>query len=225
MTQIILKDVCKVYKGKGYEVPALQNINLQIEEGEMLGIMGPSGSGKSTLLNILGCIDTVTSGGYVLNNKEISKYTKKEKASLRNKEFGFILQDFALLENYSVQYNIELPMIYSKMSKKYRIKRSHELMDTLGIYDKAKMYPNMLSGGQRQRVAIARALSNNANIILSDEPTGALDSKTSREIIKLFHEVNKMGKTIIIVSHDKMIMDNCRRVINIVDGELKYKAS
>lgn len=221
MTQIILNEVCKVYKGKGYEVPALQNINLYIENGEMLGIMGPSGSGKSTLLNILGCIDAVTSGEYILNGKEITKYTKKEKASLRNKQFGFILQDFALLENYSVQYNIELPMMYSGISKKDRTKKSRELMNTLGILDKSKMYPNILSGGQRQRVAIARALSNDANIILSDEPTGALDSKTSQEIMKLFHQINEMGKTIIIVTHDKMIADNCTRVINIIDGELK----
>ncbi|HHX56142.1 MAG TPA: ABC transporter ATP-binding protein [Clostridiales bacterium] len=221
MTQIILNEVCKVYKGKGYEVPALQNINLHIENGEMLGIMGPSGSGKSTLLNILGCIDAVTSGEYILNGKEITKYTKKEKASLRNKQFGFILQDFALLENYSVQYNIELPMMYSGISKKDRTKKSRELMNTLGILDKSKMYPNILSGGQRQRVAIARALSNDANIILSDEPTGALDSKTSQEIMKLFHQINEMGKTIIIVTHDKMIADNCTRVINIIDGELK----
>lgn len=183
--------------------------------------MGPSGSGKSTLLNILGCIDAVTSGEYILNGKEITKYTKKEKASLRNKQFGFILQDFALLENYSVQYNIELPMMYSGISKKDRTKKSRELMNTLGILDKSKMYPNILSGGQRQRVAIARALSNDANIILSDKPTGALDSKTSQEIMKLFHQINEMGKTIIIVTHDKMIADNCTRVINIIDGELK----
>lgn len=220
MTQIRLSEVSKTYKGRGYEVPALKKIDLKIEEGEMLGIMGPSGSGKSTLLNILGCVDTVSSGKYILNGKEITSYSKKEKAALRNREFGFILQDFALLDRYSVQYNIELPLIYSKMNKKERVHRSHELMESLGILDKAKMYPNMLSGGQRQRVAIARALSNNANIILSDEPTGALDSKTSQEIMTLFHQVNKMGKTIIIVTHDMAIAEHCTRVIKIVDGQL-----
>lgn len=220
MSQIILKDVNKIYKGKGYEVLALKNINLTINKGEILGIMGPSGSGKSTLLNILGCIDTVTSGIYKLNGKEITSYTKKEQSSLRNKEFGFILQDFALLERYSVQYNIELPMVYSNIPKNKRAKRSHELMKDLEILDKHKVYPNMLSGGQRQRVAIGRALSNDANIILADEPTGSLDTVTSQEIMKLFHQINKMGKTIVIVTHDHSIAEHCTRVINIVDGKL-----
>lgn len=221
MTQIVLNQICKIYEGKGYKVPALHNIDLEIQEGEMLGIMGPSGSGKSTLLNILGCIDTASSGKYILNSKEITSYSRKEKAMLRNKEFGFILQDFALLERYSVQFNIELPMVYSNIKKKDRTHKSQSLMNDLGILNKAKMYPNMLSGGQRQRVAIARALSNDANIILSDEPTGALDTKTSQEIMTLFHEVNKMGKTIVLVTHDQAIAEHCTRLIRIVDGELQ----
>lgn len=220
MIQIALEKISKTYKGKGYEVPALCQIDLQIEQGEMLGIMGPSGSGKSTMLNILGCIDNATSGKYILDQKEITHYTNSEKAFLRNKKFGFILQDFALLERHSVQYNIELPMIYSKIPQKERVARSHELLNKLGILDKAKLYPNMLSGGQRQRVAIARALSNNADIILSDEPTGALDSKNGEEIMKIFHQINQMGKTIIIVTHDPTIAQNCSRIIRIVDGRL-----
>lgn len=220
MSQIELKNISKVYKEKGFETKALENIQLKVEKGEMLGIMGPSGSGKSTLLNILGCIDTPTNGQYLLNNKDIASYSLKEKAKIRNSQFGFILQDFALMERHRVDQNIELPMIYAKKSKKQRSETVRELLDLLGIADKGKVYPTMLSGGQRQRVAIARALAMDAEIILSDEPTGALDSKNSMALMDIFHRINETGKTIIIVTHDQAIAQHCSQILTMNDGVL-----
>jgi len=220
MNLIELENVTKTYKGKGFETNALENIQLKIEKGEMLGIMGPSGSGKSTLLNILGCIDSPTSGQYLLNDKEISTYTAKEKAKIRNSQFGFILQDFALMERHRVDQNIELPMIYGRKPKSQRSKKVRELLHLLGIADKEKVYPTMLSGGQRQRVAIARALAMDAEIILSDEPTGALDSKNSQDLMQIFHKINATGKTIIIVTHDQAIAQHCSRILTMTDGVL-----
>ncbi|BCK00415.1 ABC transporter ATP-binding protein [Anaerocolumna chitinilytica] len=220
MSQIELKNISKVYKEKGFETKALENIQLKVEKGEMLGIMGPSGSGKSTLLNILGCIDTPTNGQYLLNDKDIASYSLKEKAKIRNSQFGFILQDFALMERHRVDQNIELPMIYAKKSKKQRSETVRELLDLLGIADKGKVYPTMLSGGQRQRVAIARALAMDAEIILSDEPTGALDSKNSMALMDIFHRINETGKTIIIVTHDQAIAQHCSQILTMNDGVL-----
>lgn len=220
MNLIELENVTKTYKGKGFETNALENIQLKIEKGEMLGIMGPSGSGKSTLLNILGCIDSPTSGQYLLNDKEISTYTAKEKAKIRNSQFGFILQDFALMERHRVDQNIELPMIYGRKPKSQRSAKVRELLRLLGIADKEKVYPTMLSGGQRQRVAIARALAMDAEIILSDEPTGALDSKNSQDLMQIFHKINATGKTIIIVTHDQAIAQHCSRILTMTDGVL-----
>lgn len=220
MSQIELKNISKIYKEKGFETKALENIQLKVEKGEMLGIMGPSGSGKSTLLNILGCIDTPTNGQYLLNDKDIASYSLKEKAKIRNSKFGFILQDFALMERHRVEQNIELPMIYAKKSKKQRSETVRELLDLLGIADKGKVYPTMLSGGQRQRVAIARALAMDAEIILSDEPTGALDSKNSMALMDIFHRINETGKTIIIVTHDQAIAQHCSQILTMNDGVL-----
>ena len=220
MEQIILENICKTYYGKGFQVDALKNINLKIFKGEMIAIMGPSGSGKSTLLNILGCIDNAINGDYLLNGKNITSFTNKEMAQLRVKTFGFVLQEFALLERYTVEQNLKLPLIYSNTNKKEYSGIIDNLLKKLNIEDKKKRFPNMLSGGQRQRVAIGRALINNADIILCDEPTGALDSKTSSEIMELFTEINKSGKTIIIVTHDKTIASYCNSCIYISDGQL-----
>ena len=171
-------------------------------------------------MNILGCIDSQTSGQYLLNNKDITTYTLKEKAKIRNSEFGFILQDFALMEQHRVDQNIELPMIYAKKSKRQRSEKVRELLHLLGIEDKGGVYPTMLSGGQRQRVAIARALSMDAEIILSDEPTGALDSKNSTALMEIFHKINATGKTIIIVTHDQTIAQHCGKILTMTDGVL-----
>ena len=212
-----LKNVGKTYANG---TVALRDINLKMEKGEFAFIVGPCGSGKSTLLNILGCIDSQTSGQYLLNNKDITTYTLKEKAKIRNSEFGFILQDFALMEQHRVDQNIELPMIYAKKSKRQRSEKVRELLHLLGIEDKGGVYPTMLSGGQRQRVAIARALSMDAEIILSDEPTGALDSKNSTALMEIFHKINATGKTIIIVTHDQTIAQHCGKILTMTDGVL-----
>lgn len=217
---IHLDNVSKVYKEKDFEVPALRNITLDIEEGEMVAIMGASGSGKSTLLNILGCLDKPTSGGYYLENQEISTYTEKQMAKLRNEVFGFVLQDFVLVERYTVAKNVELPLYYSKKFKKQRQERVDEILKQVGIVEKKNQLALKLSGGQRQRVAIARALVNDAKIVLCDEPTGALDQKNTQNIMDILIDLNKRGKTVIIVTHDAEVAKQCSRVIYIEDGVL-----
>jgi putative ABC transport system ATP-binding protein len=215
---IELNNISKSYKGKGYEVHALKSVNLKVEQGEILGIMGTSGCGKTTLLNILGCLDTSSTGTYLLKGRDITSYSSKEKATLRNKCFGFVLQDFALLNYYTVESNIELPMIYGKVKKSVRRQRVHELLELLDIGEKAKHYPDVLSGGQKQRVAIARALSLDAEIILMDEPTGSLDFKNTESLMSMISEINSINKTIIIVTHDNDVAKYCNRVLHIHDG-------
>lgn len=217
---IRLENICKVYSGTGYKVDALNNINLEINEGEMLAIMGASGSGKSTLLNIIGCIDHPTSGRYIFRKNNMTELKEKEIAKYRNKVFGFVLQDFALIERYSVSKNIRIPMIYSEVGIKEQKKRTIEMLKLLGIEDKKNQLPIRLSGGQRQRVAIARALINDAEIILCDEPTGALDSVTGMEIISILKKLNEQGKTIIIVTHDEKVAQKCNRVLVLSDGKI-----
>ncbi len=217
---IRLENICKVYSGTGYKVDALNNINLDINEGEMLAIMGASGSGKSTLLNIIGCIDHPTSGRYIFREKNMTELKEKEIAKYRNKVFGFVLQDFALIERYSVSKNIRIPMIYSGVGIKEQKKRTIEMLKLLGIEDKKNQLPIRLSGGQRQRVAIARALINDAEIILCDEPTGALDSVTGMEIVSILKQLNEQGKTIIIVTHDEKVAQKCNRVLVLSDGKI-----
>ena len=217
---IHLDNVSKVYKEKDFEVPALRNITLDIEKGEMVAIMGASGSGKSTLLNILGCLDKPTSGGYYLENQEISTYTEKQMAKLRNEVFGFVLQDFVLVERYTVAKNVELPLYYSKKFKKQRQERVDEILKQVGIVEKKNQLALKLSGGQRQRVAIARGLVNDAKIVLCDEPTGALDQKNTQNIMDILIDLNKRGKTVIIVTHDAEVAKQCSRVIYIEDGVL-----
>lgn len=217
---IRLENICKVYSGTGYKVDALNNINLDINEGEMLAIMGASGSGKSTLLNIIGCIDHPTSGRYIFREKNMTELKEKEIAKYRNKVFGFVLQDFALIERYSVSKNIRIPMIYSGVGIKEQKKRTIEMLKLLGIEDKKNQLPIRLSGGQRQRVAIARALINDAEIILCDEPTGALDSVTGMEIVSILKKLNEQGKTIIIVTHDEKVAQKCNKVLVLSDGKI-----
>lgn len=217
---IRLENICKVYSGTGYKVDALNNINLDINKGEMLAIMGASGSGKSTLLNIIGCIDHPTSGRYIFREKNMTELKEKEIAKYRNKVFGFVLQDFALIERYSVSKNIRIPMIYSGVGIKEQKKRTIEMLKLLGIEDKKNQLPIRLSGGQRQRVAISRALINDAEIILCDEPTGALDSVTGMEIVSILKKLNEQGKTIIIVTHDEKVAQKCNRVLVLSDGKI-----
>lgn len=219
---IQLKNIKKVYGVGNSAVEALRNLNVEINKGEMLAIMGPSGSGKSTLLNIIGLLDEATDGDYVLDGEKVSKISSSKKALLRNSTFGFVVQDFALVEKYTVEQNIEIPFAYSKekISKKVRTKKSEEVLTMLGIEDKRHELACNLSGGQRQRVAIARAIINNPEIILADEPTGALDSVTANDIISILKDLNRSGKTVIIITHDKEIAESCKRVVNIKDGQI-----
>ncbi|MBQ2802024.1 MAG: ABC transporter ATP-binding protein [Lachnospiraceae bacterium] len=220
MVILELVNVSKIYGSDERKVQALTNVSLKIERGEMIAIMGTSGSGKSTLLNILGTIDGVSSGEYFLEEKRIKNYSEKEKAELRNKKIGFVMQDFGLISHYNVEKNVQLPLEYIAIKQSEKKKRSDDVLKRVGLENKKKSYPCQLSGGQRQRVAISRALINNADILLCDEPTGALDSKTTKEIMELFVELNQLGKTIIIVTHDKMVAEYCSKVVRIEDGHI-----
>ncbi|NKF08828.1 ABC transporter ATP-binding protein (plasmid) [Clostridium gasigenes] len=213
-----LNNISKDYGKKGLQVCALKNISISVNKGDFIAIMGTSGSGKSTLLNILGCLDTQTKGEYFINGEETNK---NDLAPLRNKMFGFVFQHFALIEDYTVEENIVVPLEYSKLSRKQKKQKVIKYLEILGLETKAKCFPKELSGGQSQRVAIARAIINDPEIILADEPTGALDSKTSENIINIFKKLNKAGKTIILVTHDKKIADQCNKIIFIEDGELR----
>lgn len=217
---IELKNIIKTYGVLEAKVCALNNVNIKIEKGEFVAIVGPSGSGKSTLLNILGGIDSSSSGEYYLNSQKISDLSGKNMASLRNEEFGFVLQYFGLINDYTIYENVALPLKYSK--KKIRKKKElvREMLKKLSIENKENAYPTELSGGQCQRVAIARALINNPNIILADEPTGALDKETGIQIMEILKNLNEEGKTVIIVSHDENIYSKCNRIIKIEDGNI-----
>jgi putative ABC transport system ATP-binding protein len=199
-------------------VYVLKGINLEINKGEYVALMGPSGSGKSTLMNLLGCLDTPTSGHYVLNGKDVSKMKDDELAGIRNKEIGFVFQTFNLLPRTTALDNVALPMIYAGHSKSERNTRAVEVLTQVNLADRMDHQPNQLSGGQRQRVAIARALVNKPSIILADEPTGNLDSKTSVEIMKLFGDIHAQGNTVILVTHEEDIAAYAHRVIRLRDG-------
>lgn len=219
MDKIIeINNICKIY-GEDEPVYALDHVSLQIERGESVAIMGTSGSGKSTLLNILGILDVATEGDYHLFGKNIAEYSMKEKAKLRNEKFGFVVQDFALISHYSALKNVMLPLEYTELSKKEKIERAMKLMERLGIVHRAKAVPAKLSGGQKQRVAIARALVNHADILLCDEPTGALDSKTTEDIMALLMELNREGKTLVIVTHDEKVAKYCKKQYVMNDGK------
>ena len=202
-------------------VYVLKEIDLQINKGEYVALMGPSGSGKSTLMNILGCLDTPTSGTYILNNKDVSQMHDDELAEIRNKEIGFVFQTFNLMPRTTALNNVALPMIYAGYSKSDRNKRAKEVLEQVNLADRMDHQPNQLSGGQRQRVAIARALVNKPSIILADEPTGNLDSKTSTEIMKLFGDIHKLGNTEILVTHEEEIAACANRVIRLRDGMIE----
>ena len=199
-------------------VYVLKGIDLEINKGEYVALMGPSGSGKSTLMNLLGCLDTPTSGSYILNGKDVSKMHDDELAEIRNKEIGFVFQTFNLLPRTTALDNVALPMVYAGYSKSERIIRAEEVLNQVGLADRMDHQPNQLSGGQRQRVAVARALVNKPSIILADEPTGNLDSKTSEEIMKLFGDIHKLGNTVIVVTHEEEVAAYAHRVIRLRDG-------
>lgn len=199
-------------------INVLKGIDLQINKGEYVALMGPSGSGKSTLMNLLGCLDTPTSGTYILNNKDVSQMHDDDLADIRNKEIGFVFQTFNLLPRTTALDNVALPMIYAGYSKTERNERATEVLKQVNLSDRMDHQPNQLSGGQRQRVAIARALVNKPSIILADEPTGNLDSKTSVEIMNLFNEIHKNGNTVILVTHEEDIAQYAHRIIRLRDG-------
>ncbi|MFW5758683.1 MAG: ABC transporter ATP-binding protein [Bacteroidota bacterium] len=217
---ISLEKLSKNYKVGTEVVRALRSISLSIFKNEYLALMGPSGSGKSTLMNILGCLDSPSSGRYFLNNKDVSKLIDNQLAEIRNKEIGFVFQTFNLLPRSTALDNVALPLIYSGISKTQRQQRAMEVLDQVGLSDRVHHKPNELSGGQRQRVAVARALVNKPSIILADEPTGNLDSKTSIEIMGLFQEIHEAGNTIILVTHEENIALHAHRVVKLLDGEI-----
>ena len=198
----------------------LKGIDLQVSQGEFLAVLGPSGSGKSTLMNIIGCLDVPTSGQYWLDGRLIAEESETSLARIRNREIGFIFQQFQLLQRQTAYENVELPLIYANMPEKKRRERVLELLDRVQLSDRVYHYPNQLSGGQQQRVAIARAIAVNPTILLADEPTGALDQKTGQQIMELFHELNEEGRTIIMITHDSHIAAHARRIVRILDGNL-----
>ena len=206
-------------------VYVLKGIDLEINKGEYVALMGPSGSGKSTLMNLLGCLDTPTSGSYILNGKDVSKMHDDELAEIRNKEIGFVFQTFNLLPRTTALDNVALPMVYAGFSKSERKVRAEEVLKQVGLADRMDHQPNQLSGGQRQRVAVARALVNNPSIILADEPTGNLDSKTSEEIMKLFGDIHKLGNTVIVVTHEEEVAAYAHRIIRLRDGMVESDIS
>ena len=217
---ITVDNINKTYKNGSLELQVLKNISFKVDKGEFLAIMGSSGSGKSTMMNILGCLDNQYEGRYILDGIDISKSTENELSEIRNKKIGFIFQSFNLLPRLTALGNVELPLVYSSIPKEKRHKRANELLEMVGLKDRTHHRPNELSGGQRQRVAIARALVNNPSIILADEPTGNLDSKSEEEIIEILQKLNKMGKTIVIVTHEPSIGEIAERKIVFKDGEI-----
>ncbi len=218
---IKLENLVKNYFLGSSIVKALRSVSISINKNEYVAIMGPSGSGKSTLMNIIGCLDTPTSGNYYLSEKNVSKLNSNKLAEIRNKEIGFVFQTFNLLPRYTALENVMLPLIYAGMTKKYRMERASEVLDSVGLGDRLEHRPNELSGGQRQRVAMARALVNKPSIILADEPTGNLDSKTSADIMKLLDEIQTKGNTIILVTHEEDIAFHAHRIIKLIDGQIE----
>jgi len=213
-----VKELKKTYIMGKTQVHALQSITLDIFRNEYVALMGPSGSGKSTLMNLLGCLDTPTSGDYVLNGTNVSTMTDAELAEVRNKEIGFVFQTFNLLPRLSALDNVALPLVYGGVSKSKRLERAREVLEAVGLGDRVDHKPNELSGGQRQRVAIARALVNRPSIILADEPTGNLDTKTSVEIMSIFEAIQRQGNTVILVTHEPDIAEHAHRIVRLRDG-------
>lgn len=220
MALIDLKDIYKIYQMGSAQINALDGLDCQIEKGEYVALMGPSGSGKSTLMNIIGCLDTPSEGIYSLNGTNVSDMSDDDLASIRNVEIGFVFQSFNLLPRTSAIENVSLPLVYAGISKNERMERAQKALEKVGLGDRADHKPNELSGGQRQRVAIARALINNPSIVLADEPTGNLDSKSSLEIMNLFGQIHQDGNTVVMVTHEEDIAKYAKRTIRMIDGKL-----
>jgi len=217
---IQIKNLSKTYELGDIEVRALLEVDLEIDQNEYVSIMGPSGSGKSTLMNIIGCLDVLSEGSYVLNENDVSNLSDDQLAEIRNKEIGFVFQTFNLLPRANALHNVELPLIYNGTSRVQRKEQAAKALEKVGLSDRATHKPNELSGGQRQRVAIARALINNPSIILADEPTGNLDSKTGEEIMQILKELHQAGNTIILVTHEEEVANQSERIIRLFDGRI-----
>ena len=220
MTLISLKSIYKIYKVGGEEVRALDGVDLEIKDNEYLAIMGPSGSGKSTMMNMIGCLDTPSSGLYEFEGEMVNEMNDNQLASIRNRKIGFIFQTFNLLPKATAQHNVEIPLIYGNIRKERRVNLASEALSSVGLSDRMHHKPNELSGGQRQRVAIARALVNSPSIILADEPTGNLDSKSGHEIMDILDKLHKAGNTIILVTHEDDIAQHAHRIIRLFDGKI-----
>jgi len=221
MRQIELKNITKVYRGDSQEFKALNNVTLNISRGDFVAVMGPSGSGKSTLMNIIGALTKPTRGSYRLEGEDIAKATQNELAKIRRDKVGFVFQNFNLIPKMPVMANVELPMVYKRMSSGNRRKKTLELLKRVRLEKRARFKPTQLSGGEMQRVAIARALANSPEIILADEPTGNLDSKSGEEIVKIFNSLNKEGITIVLVTHESHIAKFARKIIELKDGKIE----
>lgn len=220
-----MQQIVKSYFLGGEEQVVLNSVNLNVNKGEFISILGPSGSGKSTMMNIIGCLDYATSGDYILSGKNIKDLNEDQLADIRSHEIGFVFQSFQLLPRLTALQNVELPMIYAGVSSLNRKLRAKEMLEKVGLADRLNHYPNQLSGGQQQRVAIARAISTNPTILLADEPTGALDQKTSYQVMELFKSLNKEGRTIIMITHDETIAKEASRIVRILDGNLIEEGS
>lgn len=218
---IDLKDIVKIYRTGGEELVALKEISFHIAEGEFTSIMGPSGSGKSTMMNILGLLDRFDSGTYILNGQNVTGLSDNESAHVRNKEIGFVFQSFNLMPRMTILENVELPMVYAGIPAKERKERALKALDRVGLSDRVKHRPNEISGGQKQRVAIARAIVNTPAVLMADEPTGNLDSKTTLEIMRIFQELNAEGTTIVMVTHEPEVAAYTKRIVSFRDGEIQ----
>ncbi len=219
-TILSMQGIVKEYNVAGEVSQVLKGIDLTVEAGEFLAVLGPSGSGKSTLMNIIGCLDVPTRGHYTLSGIEIANQDEQTLAHIRNKQIGFIFQSFFLMQKQTALENVKMPLIYAGVSEKEQNERAFAMLEKVGLADKALYYPNQMSGGQQQRVAIARAMCNNPTILLADEPTGALDQKTGRQVMDLFHDLNEEGRTIIMITHDKHIAEHAKRIVRILDGNI-----